>query len=101
MNYNDDQLDENAKRSREMFGRYGLAMYYAQCIEKSTTILASCVFHKEFLKSSIEVREEIQSQSFTKTLGQLPRKLKAQVTVPPNLNKNLLDALNKRNWLCP
>ena len=99
MNYNEDQLDENAKRRRELFGRYGLAMYHAQCVEKSLAILTSCVFQKEFLKSSIEIREEIQSQSFTKTLGQLLPKLKSQVTIPPNLSNNLLDALRKRNWL--
>ena len=99
MNYNEDQLDENAKRRRELFGRYGLAMYHAQCVEKSFAILTSCVFHKEFLKSSIEIREEIQSQSFTKTLGQLIHKLESHVTIPPNLNNNLLEALRKRNWL--
>jgi len=99
MNYSENQLDENAKRRRELFGRYGLAMYHAQCVEKSLAILTSCVFHKEFLKSSIEIREEIQSQSFTKTLGQLIPKLKSQVTIPLNLENNLLEALRKRNWL--
>jgi len=99
MNYDEDQLDENAKCRRELFGRYGLAMYHAQCVEKSLAILTSCVFHREFLRSSIEVREEIQSQSFTKTLGLLIHKLGAQIIIPPNLNNNLLDALRKRNWL--
>lgn len=99
MNYSEDQLDENAKRRRELFGRYGLAMYHAQCVEKSLAILTSCVFHKEFLKSSIEIREEIQSQSFTKVPGHLIRKLESQVTIPQNLNNNLLEALRKRNWL--
>ena len=38
MNHDEDQLDENAKRRRELFGRYGLAMYHAQCVEKSLAI---------------------------------------------------------------
>lgn len=99
MDYKEDQLDDNAKRRRELFGRYGLAMYHAQCVEKSLALLTSTVFHKDFLKSSVDIREKIQSQSFSKTLGKLIHKLESQVTIPPNLKNNLLDALNKRNWL--
>jgi len=99
MEHDDEQLDANAKLRRELFGRYGLAMYHAQCVEKSLAILASSVFHKEFIRSSIEIREEIQAKTFSKTLGRLIRELESQVTIPENLKNNLLEALRKRNWL--
>jgi len=99
MNYKNDNLDEKALQRRELFGRYGLAMYHAQCVEKSLAILTSSVFHKEFIKSSFDAREKIVSKAFSNTLGRLIRILETQVKIPPNLNKNLIEALDKRNWL--
>ena len=38
-------LDEDAYLNRETFANYGLAMYHAQCVEKSLAILESSVFN--------------------------------------------------------
>ena len=69
MNYNEDHLDENAKRRRELFGRYGLAVYHAQCVEKNLAILTSCVFHKEFLKSSLRFAEKYSPNHLKRRLA--------------------------------
>ncbi len=94
-----EKLDENAQQRRETFARYGLAMYHAQCVEKSLAILVSSVFNKEFLPSIAGRRGEIQDEVFSKTIGRLLARLRKQVTVPLNLDRTLEDAWHKRNWL--
>lgn len=94
-----EELDEDAQQRRETFARYGLAMYHAQCVEKSLAILVSSVFNKEFLPSEPDRREAIQDEVFAKTIGRLLTRLKKQITIPPNLDRTLTVALRQRNWL--
>ena len=94
-----ETLDANAKQRREVFAKYGLAMYHAQCVEKGLAILVSCAFNKEFLPSDFNRRGEILDEVFTKTIGRLLTRMKKQISVPPNLELALNDALQKRNWL--
>ena len=94
-----EELGLDAQQRRETFARYGLAMYHAQCFEKSLAILVSSVLNNEFLHSDLNRREEIQDEMFSRTTGQLLTRMRRQVSVPPNLNKTLNDARQKRNWL--
>lgn len=93
------ELDADAQQRRETFARYGLAAYHAQCLEKSLAILVSIVFNKEFLPSEPDRREGIQGEIFAKTIGRLLKRLRMQITVPPNLDQQLDEAHRKRNWL--
>jgi hypothetical protein len=94
-----EELDANAQQRREVFARYGLAMYHAQCVEKGLAILVSSVFNKQFLPADYEQRGKIQEEMLAKTIGRLLNHLKKQVSVPPNLGRTLNEALQKRNWL--
>ncbi|MDP1853387.1 MAG: hypothetical protein Q8L26_04215 [Candidatus Omnitrophota bacterium] len=94
-----DNLDYDAQQRREVFAMYGLAMYHAQCFEKSLVILVSVAFNKEYFKSNYEKREELFSDTFKKTAGQLVEKLKVMVKVPNTLENDLSKAVKKRNWL--
>ena len=94
-----EELDADAHQRRETFARYGLAMYHAQCVEKSLAILVSSIYNKDFLTSTPNKREEIQDESFDKTIGRLLTRMRKQITIPPNLNRSLDDARYKRNWL--
>ncbi len=94
-----EELDPDAHQRRETFARYGLAVYHAQCVEKSLAILVSSVFSGEFLPSTPEQREELYDEAFSKTLGRLLNRLKKQIAVPPNLHSTLIEARRKRNWL--
>lgn len=94
-----EELDENPQQRRETFARYGLAMYHAQCVEKSLAILVSSVFNKDFLPSDPNRREEIQNEVFSKTIGRLLTRMRKQISVPLNLDRTLDDAWQKRNWL--
>lgn len=94
-----EELDENAQQRRETFARYGIAMYHAQCVEKSLAILVSSVFNKDFLPSNPDCREEIRDEVFSKTIGKLLTRMRKQIVVPANLDRKLDDAWQKRNWL--
>jgi hypothetical protein len=94
-----EELDANAQQRRETFAHYGLAMYHAQCVEKSLAILVSSVFNKEFLPSDLNRRDEIQDEVFARTIGQLVTRIRKQISVPLNLDRTLEDARQKRNWL--
>lgn len=92
-------LDPDARQRREVFARYGLAMYHAQCVEKSLAILLSAVFNERFLSSTPKVRDELFDQALGKTLGVLFRELERKVTVPPRLRDVLQRVLSQRNWM--
>lgn len=80
-----EELDLNAQLNREAFATYGLAMYHAQCVEKTLALLVSSVFNKKFILSTPEERESFYEKTFDKTFGQLLNKLKEKIKVPDNL----------------
>ncbi len=92
-------LDYDSQQRRETFALYGLAMYHAQCFEKSLVILFSVAYNKEYFRSSFDKREEYFNQYFQKTAGQLVSRIKAIVLVPDDLEITLIQAVKKRNWL--
>jgi Mn-containing catalase len=94
-----DDIDLNSKQKREVFEKYGLAMYYVQCVERSLAMLISSVFNKDFISSSPNIRDGFYNQAFSRTLGRLIKELEMKITMPPNLKENLIHTLNKRNWL--
>jgi hypothetical protein len=94
-----EELDSNSQQRREMFARYGLAMYHAQCVEKSLAILVSSVFNKDFLHSDLDRRADIQEEVFKKTIGRLLHRMRSQIAIPLNLDRTLNEAMQKRNWL--
>ena len=46
-----ENLDYDSQQRRETFALYGLAMYHAQCFEKSLVIVVSAAYNKEYFKS--------------------------------------------------
>ena len=94
-----EELSADAHQRRETFARYGLAMYNAQCVEKSLAILVSSVFNTDFLPANQARREELHDEAFSKTIGPLVMRLQKQVRLPTNLYSTLEEAREKRNWL--
>jgi len=95
-----EKLDADAQQRRETFALYGLAMYHAQCVEKSIAIMVSSVFNNDFINADgPDEREVIQDAVFSKTIGQLIKRLRKQVPVPSSLDMKLNEARAKRNWL--
>lgn len=94
-----DNLDFNSQQRREAFALYGLAMYHAQCFEKSLVIIVFIAYNKKCFKSDFEQRENLFNDSFKKTAGQLLSKLKKMIRVSDDLEDVLVEAVKKRNWL--
>ncbi|NTU49680.1 MAG: hypothetical protein HGA87_02080 [Desulfobulbaceae bacterium] len=94
-----DELDADSQLRREVFALYGLAMYHAQCFEKSLVILVSMTFNKKYLSSPLHERDVFFDESFKKTAGALVKRLKEKIKVPETLEVQLVEAVHKRNWL--
>ena len=94
-----EELNPESQQRREIFAYHGLAMYHAQCVEKSLAILASSVFNKEFWKSDYTRRGEIQDKMYSEAIGKLLTRLRKKVTISDELDSLLEDARKKRNWL--
>jgi len=91
--------DVDPAQVKEVFARFGLAMYDAQCLERQTAILVAACCNPEFLRKTPEERDAILKAEMTKTLGALVRRLSEQVTIAPSLEHRIATALKTRNWL--
>lgn len=92
-------LPPDAQQRRETFARFGLASYYAQCVEKQLGVLLASTFNPKFLKASPQERDEFFSQESKKTLGQILKTIRGRIEVSSTLDSRLSKALELRNWL--
>jgi hypothetical protein len=92
------ELSPESEQIREAFPRYGRAMFFAQCVEKQVTILAS-TFQPDFMASTPDERDAYFDVEFRKTLGKLILSLGSAVLVPSALEGRLRRAVLVRNWL--
>jgi hypothetical protein len=95
----DTNIDGDAQQRREVFARFGLAVYHAQCLERQVGIMLSTRFFRDFGTSSPEQRDAKFDEAFSRTFGALLKELEKTITIPPNLGRKLQMALQKRNWL--
>lgn len=93
----DQHKDED--KIREVYARYGLAMYMAQCIERGLGVLLAGAWGPGPSRIGKTEYEKLLGWSFRQALGGLIRKVRQQVSVDDDLEAQLADALNKRNWL--
>lgn len=88
--------DEEIQR---VYTNYGIAMYWAQAVEQELGILLAAVFNPKFAASSACEMERAFASEFSKTLGQLVKKLQAVSPVEPDLEDRLRKSVDTRNWL--
>ncbi len=92
--------DENGK-SRLIYAYFGLAIYFAQCLEQTFTnmIWIDRVFKKK-VKFQNEINEIIDAvENSKKTMGVLIREVKTEYSLPENLVVDLKKVLDTRNYL--
>ena len=63
-----ENLPYVAQQSREVFARFGLAMYYAQCLEHQIGLDLASMYNQEFFETSPDGREVFYDCEFKKTL---------------------------------
>jgi hypothetical protein len=98
--------DEHEAEVKEVYARFGLALYFAQVLEHgivNAMVIMSLIPEKRHLAPSASewaaTVDQFMSQKFEKTMGGLIHDLQAHGATPAGLQGSLRDALRKRNWL--
>ena len=60
---------------KETFAYFGVAVYYAQCLEKQIGIMLASMFNEQFLETPIEKRDIFYDKELKKTWGKWSTKL--------------------------
>lgn len=94
-----EALPVDAQQRREVFARYGVAMYYAQCVEHQLGLMLASMCNHEFLDTPHEARDALFDQELSKTLGKMAQNLKKARPISPTLEDRLTRAVEVRNWL--
>jgi len=102
----EDFPEDHEDQVKEIYARFGLAIYQAQCLEHGL-VNALVVLdlipnerHKAKYRPEWEgLVDSFMDSKFELTLGRLIKLLDAVTTVPENLGKNLTSALKLRNYL--
>lgn len=99
-------LDPDSEQVREVYAHYGLAMYWAQCLEQS--IFQHLLFFDHFPKAVAayttaenwaEDFDRYEARELGQTMGKLIRRLQEVGQPTDSLEQPLSDALKSRNWL--
>ena len=99
-------IDDESEHVKEVYARFGLAVYYAQVLEHgivNALVTLDLIPSKRHEAGTAEkwgaMVDEFMDQHFSTTLGRMIRALRTVTTVPDDLERHLTTALSKRNWL--
>jgi hypothetical protein len=99
-------LDAKSEQVREVYAYFGLAMYWAQCLEQS--IFQHLLFFDHFPRAVTsyttpekwaEDFDQYERQELGQTMGKLIRRLREAGNPTTEIEQTLNDALKHRNWL--
>lgn len=99
-------LDPESEQVREVYAYYGLAMYWAQCLEQS--IFQHLLFVDHFPRAIASYTtaeawaqefDRYEARELSQTMGKLIRRLHEAGQPTEGLEQLLAEALKKRNWL--
>ena len=93
-----EDLPLYAKQNREVFARFGLAMYRAQCLEIQIGQMAA-IYDPKFAAMSPDERDRAFDEEREKMLGRLIERLAKRMRMPSVLRSRLIEAKKLRNWL--
>lgn len=94
-----EEIDNESWQVREVYAKYGLAMYFAQCIETELVNLLVALKLKDRDKITRSDIDSFMEENYKKTLGRLIQSLKKAMKIPENLEIELAELLNIRNYL--
>ena len=92
-------IERGSEEVREVFARYGLAIYRAQCLERQLSIILATKYGPGLTQISGEELDENLEGLFARTLGRLVQKIKMLAKLGEEEEQQLQEALRKRNWL--
>lgn len=94
-----EEIDEESWQIREVYAKYGLAMYSAQCFETSLVNLLVSLKLKDREKITRSDIDLFTEKNYEKTLGGLIHSLKQVMKISENLETELKELLDTRNYL--
>jgi hypothetical protein len=83
---------------KEVYAFFGLASYCAQVLEKGLVNM-TVAFRAKGLRITPSEFDALFEEHDKKTLGQLLRRARSAIAIPPDVDSLLETALEKRNWL--
>ena len=92
-------IDPESEQIREVYARFGLAMYRAQCLERQLAIILATKYGPGPTRISCTELDNIFEGLFSRTLGQLVREVVTLAGLGKDEEERLENALEKRNWL--
>jgi hypothetical protein len=102
----EEAIDPESAHVREVYARFGLAVYHAQCFEHGLANL-NLTAHLVGAKGIIPTQEqwealvdEVLDRSFEKTLGNLIKELKNVISIDAHALGYILEAKAVRDELC-
>jgi len=99
-------LDPESEHVREVYAYFGLAMYWAQCLEQS--MFQHLLFFDHFPRAAAsyttpekwaEDFDQYERQELGQTMGKLIRRLREAGQPTAEVEQALNEALKQRNWL--
>ena len=95
----EEDLPDYARQNREIFARYGSAMYFSQCLEQQIALMLSSMYNESFLQVAPEERDSFFNKNIRKTLGTMANDLKHVACLSEDLEVKLIEAVKLRNYL--
>ena len=94
-----EKIDEESWQIRGVYAKYGLAMYSAQCFETGLVNLLVSLKLKNREKITRSDIDLFMEKNYEKTLGGLIHSLKQVMKISENLETELKELLDTRNYL--
>ena len=92
-------IDPESEQIREVYARFGLAMYQAQCLERQLAIILATKYGPGPTRVTRKDLDALLGRMFKRTLGQLVNDIGSIIEVNEEEKEQLKYALDKRNWL--
>ncbi len=96
---NGDDLDPESDQIREVFARFGLAIFQAQALERQLAVILAAHYGTSSKVVTRAGFDELLARFFRETLGSLTRKAAHVPEIEEVDATELKTALTKRNWL--
>ena len=92
-------IDHESEQVKEVFARFGLAMFQAQCLERQLAIILATKYGPGPTRISRRDFDSNFEDLFSRTLGQLASEVGKLAGLSEDEKERLQKALIKRNWL--
>jgi hypothetical protein len=89
----------DSEQCKEVYARFGLAAYLAQCFEKSLEVFLLLDRKLTDREMTLQKFDALQTSLQKKTLGSLIKEFRKYVEINDEYERVLTDALDKRNFL--